>query len=113
MHETLKIFNLFLRDRGWRASQHNMKECKLCSNNDFYKHFSHSARTKVPEYAIVPGGRFWPPIAFEFGYAEPYEDLGDDVKLLLEGSGREISKAIIIKIEPLWEGETVSFLAIR
>ena len=43
---------------------------------------------------------------FEIGYAEPYDDLKDDVKLLLEGSGEMISKAIIIKIEPLWEGET-------
>jgi len=43
---------------------------------------------------------------FEFGYAEPYEDLKDDVKLLLEGSGGKISKAIIIKIELLREGET-------
>ena len=43
---------------------------------------------------------------FEIGYAEPYDDLKDDVKLLLEGSGEMISKAIIIKIEPLREGET-------
>ena len=37
---------------------------------------------------------------------EPYDDLKDDVKLLLEGSKGKISKAIIIKIEPLCEGET-------
>ena len=37
---------------------------------------------------------------------EPYDDLKDDVKVLLEGSGGRISKAIIIKIEPLREGET-------
>ena len=43
---------------------------------------------------------------FEIGYAEPYDDLKDDVKLLLEGSRGKISKAIIIKIEPLREGET-------
>ena len=36
---------------------------------------------------------------------EPYDDLKDGVKLLLEGSGGEISKAIIIKIEPLREGD--------
>ena len=43
---------------------------------------------------------------FEIGYAEPYGKLKDDVKLLLEGSEGMISKAIIIKIEPLREGET-------
>ena len=43
---------------------------------------------------------------FEIGYAEPYDDLKDDVKLLLEGSEGMISKAIIIKIEQLQEGET-------
>ena len=41
MHGTLSVFNLFLRG-GCRASQHNIKECKLCSNNDFYKHASHT-----------------------------------------------------------------------
>jgi len=54
----------------------------------------------------VPGDRSWPTIVFEVGYAEPVEDLKDDVKLLLEGSGGKISKAIIIKVEPLREGET-------
>ena len=43
---------------------------------------------------------------FEIGYTEPYGNLKDDVKLLLEGSEGRISKVIIIKIEPLREGET-------
>jgi len=64
-----------------------------------------SARTKVPDCAILPGERIWPTIVFEVGYAELYDDLKDDVRLLLEGSGGEISKAIIIKIEPLREGD--------
>jgi len=54
----------------------------------------------------VPGERLWPTIVVEVGYAEAYDDLKDDVKLLLEGSGGEISKAIIIKVEPLRAGET-------
>ena len=54
----------------------------------------------------MPGDRYWPTIVFEVGYAEPYDDLKDDVKLLLEGSEGRISKVIIIKIEPLREGET-------
>ena len=54
----------------------------------------------------MPGERLWPTIVVEVGYAEPYNDLKDDVKLLLEGSGGQISKAIIIKVEPLREGET-------
>ena len=37
---------------------------------------------------------------------EPTDDLQDDVKLLLEGSRGKISKAIIIKIEPMRKGET-------
>ena len=54
----------------------------------------------------MPWGRDWPTIVFEIGYAEPYNDLKDDVKLLLEGSAGNISKVIIIKIEPLRQGET-------
>ena len=54
----------------------------------------------------MPGDRFWPTIVLEFGYAEPYDDLKDDVRLLLEGSRGKISKVIITKIEPLGEGET-------
>ena len=54
----------------------------------------------------MPGERQWPTIVFEFGYTEPYDDLKDDVKLLLEGSGGQISKAIIVKIEPLRKGKT-------
>ena len=65
-----------------------------------------SIRIKVPDCAIFPWGRAWPTIVFEFGYTEPYNHLKDDVKLLLEGGGGKISKAIIIKIEPLREGQT-------
>ncbi|CUS13833.1 unnamed protein product [Tuber aestivum] len=61
---------------------------------------------KVPDCAIVPRRRLWPTLVFEFGYAEPYEDLKADVKLLLEGSAGKISKAIIIKLDPLHDGET-------
>ena len=56
--------------------------------------------------AIVPGNRLRPTVVFEFGYAERYEDLKNDVKLLLEGTQGGIIRAIIIKIEPLRPGET-------
>jgi len=57
----------------------------------------------VPDFAIVPGHRYWPTMVFEFGYAEPYDHLKADVELLLEGSQGKISRAIIIKLEPLRE----------
>jgi len=63
-------------------------------------------RVKVPDVAIYPGERMWPTVAFEFGYTEPYEQLTEDVKVLLEGTGGEISKVIVVKVEPLVEGET-------
>ena len=56
--------------------------------------------------SIVPGDRLRPTVVFEFGYAERYEDLKDDAKLLLEGTEGAIIKVIIIKIEPLRPGET-------
>jgi hypothetical protein len=56
--------------------------------------------------AIAPGERYRPTIVFEFGNTERYEDLKADVKILLEGSQGEITKAIIIKVEPLRQGET-------
>ena len=56
--------------------------------------------------AIVPGNRLQPTVVFEFGYTERYEDLRDDVRLLLEGTQGKIIKVIIIKIEPLRPGET-------
>ncbi|CUS07112.1 unnamed protein product [Tuber aestivum] len=62
--------------------------------------------TKVPDIALFPGECSWPTIVFEFGYAEPYDQLKDDVKLLLEGSEGQITKVIVIKLEPLQEGET-------
>jgi len=43
---------------------------------------------------------------FEFGYNEPYDELKDDVKLLLEGSCGKITKAILVKLDPLYDGET-------
>jgi len=45
---------------------------------------------KVPDAAIFPGRRMWPSIAFEFDYAEPYDYLKEDVKLLLEGTEGKI-----------------------
>ncbi|RPB04569.1 hypothetical protein L873DRAFT_1729311 [Choiromyces venosus 120613-1] len=63
-------------------------------------------RIKVPDVALVPCGCLWPTVVFEFGYTEPYEDLKADVKLLLEGSEGQIGKAIIIKLQPLQDGET-------
>jgi len=60
---------------------------------------------KVPDVAIFPGERSWPTVAFEFGYAEPYDELMEDVKLLLEGSEGKITKVVVIKLEPLREGE--------
>ncbi|KAG0131780.1 hypothetical protein HOY82DRAFT_645623 [Tuber indicum] len=61
--------------------------------------------TKAPDVALVPGECSWPTIVFEFGYAEPYDQLKEDVKLLLEGSEGQIAKVIVIKLEPLQEGE--------
>ena len=63
-------------------------------------------RTKVPDVGLYPRKCSWPTIAFEFGYAEPYDQLKEDVKLLLEGSEGRISKVIVIKLEPLQQGET-------
>ncbi|RPA88726.1 hypothetical protein L873DRAFT_1849623 [Choiromyces venosus 120613-1] len=63
-------------------------------------------RTKTPDMAIVPGYHFWPTVVFEFGYTESYDDLKADVKLLLEGSAGGIIKAILIKLEPIRQGET-------
>ncbi|CUS10607.1 unnamed protein product [Tuber aestivum] len=62
--------------------------------------------TKVPDVALVPGECSWPTVAFEFGYAEPYNQLKEDAKLLLEGSEGQIAKVIVIKLEPLQEEET-------
>ena len=56
--------------------------------------------------SIVPGDRLRPTVVFEFGYTERYEDLKEDVKLLLEGTQGGIIKVIIIKIGPLRPGET-------
>lgn len=55
---------------------------------------------------VVPARQFRPSIIFEVGYAERYKDLKEDVKILLEGSRGEITTVIVIKIEPLAEGET-------
>ncbi|KAG0640993.1 hypothetical protein HOY80DRAFT_883900, partial [Tuber brumale] len=60
----------------------------------------------VPDVALAPVRRYWPSIVFEFGYAEPYDHLKEDVKLLLEGSEGKIMKVIVIKLELLREGET-------
>ncbi|RPA92011.1 hypothetical protein L873DRAFT_244657 [Choiromyces venosus 120613-1] len=59
---------------------------------------------KVPDVTMVPTHRLWPTVAYEFGYAEPYHHLKNDMKLLLEGSEGKISNVIIIKLEPLKEG---------
>ncbi|KAG0129645.1 hypothetical protein HOY82DRAFT_405103 [Tuber indicum] len=59
-----------------------------------------------PDIALFPGECSWPTIVFEFGYAEPYDQLKEDVKLLLEGSEGQITKVIVIKLEPLQEEET-------
>ncbi|RPA97053.1 hypothetical protein L873DRAFT_1155599 [Choiromyces venosus 120613-1] len=63
-------------------------------------------KIKVPDVTIVPTHHLWPTVAFEFGYAEPYHHLKNDMKLLLEGSEGKISNVIIIKLESLKEGET-------
>ncbi|RPA89597.1 hypothetical protein L873DRAFT_1796004 [Choiromyces venosus 120613-1] len=56
--------------------------------------------------AIIPGYHFWPTVVFEFGYTKPYDNLKADVKLLLEGSAEGIIKAILSKLEPIWQGKT-------
>ncbi|RAO66961.1 uncharacterized protein BHQ10_002973 [Talaromyces amestolkiae] len=47
-----------------------------------------------------------PLIILEAGYAKSYDDLVDDATLLLEGAEGEINMVIIVKMEPLVEGET-------
>lgn len=48
----------------------------------------------------------WPTIVLEVGYIKPYDDLVDDATLLLEGAQCQIDTVIILKMEPLKEGET-------
>ena len=54
---------------------------------------------------VLPGDQFRPSIIFEIGYAERYEDLKEDMKILHEGSQGKITTVIIIKLEPFAEGE--------
>jgi len=77
-------------------SSTNIKECRLSAifALHYQSLYSYYDSTKVPDCALFPRGRFWPTIVFEFGYAEQYDDLKADVKLLLEGSGGKISKAV-------------------
>jgi len=51
----MMLFDWFLRG-GWRASLHNMKECKLYSNNDIYKHSSDTLpESKSQTVQLGPG----------------------------------------------------------
>ena len=55
MYGTLKIFNL-VQSGGCRASLRNIKECKPCSNNDFYKHSSNTLpESKSQTVQLCPG----------------------------------------------------------
>jgi len=86
----------------------NIKECRLSAisaphHQLLYLYYN---STKVPDFALFPRGPFWPTIVFEVRYNEPYDDLQANVKLLLEGSGGKITQAILIKLDPLNDGET-------
>jgi hypothetical protein len=61
----------------------------------------------VPDGAFYPSlDRKWPTIALEVGYTESYEDLVQNALLLLKGSKGKIGLVILVKLQPLEEGET-------
>jgi hypothetical protein len=47
-----------------------------------------------------------PSIVLDTGYTKPYTDLVDDATLLLEGFQGRVGMVIIVKMQPLKEGET-------
>ena len=53
-----------------------------------------------------PGVSKRPSIVFEMGYTQPYTGLKEDAKLILEGTQGNITRAILIKLQPLRYGET-------
>lgn len=60
---------------------------------------------KTPDGALFVEGRVWPTIVLEAGYSESYEDLLEDATLLLEGSEGRIGFVILVKLEPLRDGD--------
>ncbi|KAG0137028.1 hypothetical protein HOY82DRAFT_548012, partial [Tuber indicum] len=62
--------------------------------------------TKAPDISIAPRGSLLPAIVLELGFAKPYKDLKANAELLLKGSKGAIGKVIVIKLDPLYEGET-------
>jgi hypothetical protein len=53
-----------------------------------------------------PRGSAWPTIALEVGYTETHADLIEDARQLLVVTEGQIGLVIIIKIEPLKQGQT-------
>ncbi|KAK9236372.1 hypothetical protein V1525DRAFT_407120 [Lipomyces kononenkoae] len=71
---------------------------------NFKEDYNRSA--KDPDAGIYPRGRKWPTMALEAGYSESYDALVDDMNLLLQGTQGRIGLVIVVKIEPLAQGET-------
>ncbi|PWW75102.1 hypothetical protein C7212DRAFT_326245, partial [Tuber magnatum] len=107
IHGTVSSWASDLRQEGEVVGAFDCRDLSLISEGSLQGFMGeYEGIIKVPDCAIVPRGRFWPTLVFEFGYTEPYEDLKADVKLSLEGSAGKISKIIIIKLDPLRDGET-------
>ncbi|PGH03380.1 hypothetical protein GX51_04111 [Blastomyces parvus] len=63
-------------------------------------------RIIMPDCAVFISALDYPTIAMEVAYAETYENLKKDARLLLEGTEGEISIAILVKIVPLEPDES-------
>ncbi|PUU77677.1 hypothetical protein B9Z19DRAFT_1065667 [Tuber borchii] len=106
IHGTVSSWAAELVAEGEKAGAWERKDLSIISEGRLIGFAAqYSGITKVLDCAIFPRGRYWPTVVFEFGYCEPYEDLKEDVKLLLEGSAGKISKVVIIKIMPLTTGQ--------
>ena len=54
---------------------------------------------------LAPGARKRPTIIFQIGYTQQYQNLKEDAKIFLEGTQGEITKVVLVKLEPLRSGE--------
>ncbi|KAG0636740.1 hypothetical protein HOY80DRAFT_333225 [Tuber brumale] len=96
IHGTVSSWAAFLLREGEAVGAFDFTDLSVISEGRLQGFMEeYEGIIKVPDCAIVPRGRFWPTLVFEFGYAEPYEDLKADVKLLLEGSAGKISKGFV------------------
>jgi hypothetical protein len=46
------------------------------------------------------GERYWLTVVLAFGYTQSLEELREEVKFYINGSGGEIGKVIAVKIKP-------------